>query len=880
MRALCIFLLTSCAAAQQYVISTVAGGIPPTTPSAATRASVGDPARVLADGAGNVYFTSLHSVFKVDNSGNLTRVAGNGRSGNSGDLGLATSAQLSYPMGMALDASGSLYVADRDANVVRRISGGSITTVASGLNQPFDVAIDSRGALYVADTGNHRVVRVGADGSLADVTPGGSLNRPEGIAFDSQDTLYIADTFNGRIRKVAVDGQFSTIAGTGSTGVFSGDGGPAVNAAVSLPTAIALDPQGNMYLADFGNARVRKISNGIITTVAGSATGAPVFEGEAAVNVRLAGPTGVAAGRSGAVYFAEGSIGSGSGLARGDYRVWQVAPTGELRTLAGTGSSSFAGDGGPASAAQLNSAAGAGFDTQGNLYIADTNNHRVRRIEPDGTITTIAGNGTAGFAVDFGSPTAALLNSPRGVVADSTGIFVADTANHRVRKIQPGGNIFTYAGNGNASYFGDGGRATAAGVNQPEGMALDAAGNLYIADVLDNAVRKVTTAGVITTIAGTGLTGFGGDGGPAVRALLNGPRAVAVDAAGNVYIADSGNNRIRRVDTNGAIQTIAGNGATDFFPEDSAGTTSSLSDPRGVAVDGAGNVYISDTGHNRVRKLFPGGAISTIAGFDGACCYAGDGGLAALARLNQPAGLTLDAAGNLYVADAGNSAIRLLRQVATSVSIAAVTNAASNLIGPISPGELITLYGTGMDTVKKVTINGIAAPLLYATTSQVGAVTPYGVSGSNAQITIETATAVSSPFQVSIATTAPGIFTADASGKGQALAVNQDGSRNGTGRGAGAGEVLTLYVTGEGQTNPAGVDGQIAVAPAPTPIGPITVTIGGAPAEVRYAGGAPGLVAGVMQVNVVVPDRVFGTLPVVVTAARVPSQPGVTVTVR
>jgi uncharacterized protein (TIGR03437 family) len=874
MRTLCIFLLSSCLVAQEYVISTIAGGVPPATPSTATRAAIGDPARVLADGAGNLYFTSLHSVFKVDAAGDLTRIAGNGRAGNSGDLGPATSAQLSDPMGMALDASGSLYVADREANVVRRISGGSITTVATGLSRPFDVAIDSRGALYVADTNNDRVVRVGADGVLVDVVANGSLNRPEGIVFDSRDNLYIADTFNGRIRMLSADGRFSTIAGTGSTGVFSGDGGPAVNAAISLPTAVSVDQQGNLYITDFGNARVRKISNGTITTAAGSAVGAPIFEGEAAVNVRLEGPTGVAVGRDGTVYFAEGSIGSGSGLARGDYRVWRVTPGGELRTLAGTGASSFAGDGGPASAALLNGATGTGFDKQGNFYIADTQNHRLRRVAVDGTITTIVGNGTPGFAVEFGSPGSALLNSPHGVVADASGIYIADTANHRVRKIQLGGNIFTYAGNGNASYFGDGGRATAAGVNQPEGMALDAAGNLYIADVMDNAVRKVTPGGIITTVAGTGQTGFGGDGGPAVRAVLNGPRAVALDASGNLYIADSGNHRVRRVDGNGVIQTIAGNGATEFFPEDSAGTSSSLSDPRGVAVDAAGNVYIADTGHNRVRKLFPSGAISTIAGFEGACCYAGDGGLAAQARLNRPAGLTLDAAGNLYIADAGNSAIRLLRPVATDLTIAAVTNAASNLSGPIAPGELVTIYGSGMDAVKKITVNGIAATLLYATTNQVGAVLPYGINGTNAQVTIETAGAVSAPFPVAVGAVAPGIFTADASGRGQALAVNQDGSRNGSGSAAGAGEVLTLYVTGEGQTSPAGGGA------GTVPVAPLSVTIGGAPAEIRFAGGAPGLIAGVMQVKVVVPDRVFGVAAVVVSVARVPTQAGVTVVLR
>jgi uncharacterized protein (TIGR03437 family) len=864
MRALLLIVFSSCAAAQQYVISTLAGGAAPPVPIEARQASIGDPARVIIDAAGNVYFASLHSVFRVDSAGMLTRVAGNGRAGNSGDQGLATSAQLNFPMGMALDGGGNLYVADRDANVVRRISGGVITTAATGLKQPFDVAVDPQGRLYVADTGNNRVVRVGADGSLADVASEGGLNRPEGLAFDGDGNLYIADTFNGTIRRLSPDGRLTTIAGTGATGVFSGDGGPAINAALSLPTAVTVDPKGDLYIADFGNGRVRRISEGVISTVLGSSIGVPIVDGEPAFSTRLIGPTGVAVDRSGVIYFAEGGVGSGSSLARGDYRVWRVPLTGELRTLAGTGVPSFAGDGGPPASAQFNNLSAIGLDGIGNFFIADTANHRVRRIDPFGELDTVLGNGTPGFAVDFGSPVGALLNAPRGLVAEASGsIYFSDTGNNRVRKYQPGGNIFTYAGNGNAAYFGDGGKATSASLNQPEGLALDTQGNLYVADSLDNAVRKITPSGTITTIAGNGLTGFAGDGGLATRAQLNRPRAVAVDSAGNVYIADSGNHRVRRVDAGGNIDTVAGNGGTEFLAGDSEGKSSSLSDPGGVAVDPAGNVYIADTGHNRLRKLFPSGAITTIAGYEGACCYSGDNGLAATARLNAPTGLMIDAAGNVYVADSVNSAIRVLRPVAANVSVAAVTNAASNVTGPVAPGELLTLYGTGLDATRRVTFNGLTATLLYATTSQAGVMAPVGLAGNSAQMIVETASASSTPFQVQVASVAPGVFTADASGRGQALAINQDGSRNSRDRATEPGQTLTLFITGDGQVRA------------------VDVTIGGAPAEVRSVGAVtPVAVPGVLQITVVVPDRVFGAQPVIVSVARVPSQDGVTVVVR
>jgi uncharacterized protein (TIGR03437 family) len=898
-RVLGCLLFGGCVWAQQYVISTIAGGAPPPTPAVARSASIGDPTRLATDAAGNVYFGSLHSVFKVDAGGTLTRVAGNGRPGNSGDGGPAAAAQLSFPMGLAADTAGNLFVADRDASVVRKIAAnGIITTVAGSgvpgfagdggaaisaqINGPYGVAVGAGGSLYIADTGNNVVRKVSPDGTIRTVagtgTPGylgdggaalsARLNGPEAVAVDAEENLYIADTFNGRIRRVGTDGVIATVAGVGSTGIYSGDGGPARSAALSLPTDVALDGAGTLYLADFGNSRVRMVSGGIIATVAGQPTGAPLTEGQAAVNARLEGPTGITVDSGGSFYFVEAGIGSGSGLAVGDYKVWKVSSVGIIGTLAGNGIPNYSGEGVAPTAAQLNAPAGVAVSRFGVIYISDTQNQRVRATSTVGgyALVTLAGNGTPGFNGEIILPRDAQLNRPFGVAADDAGNwYVADTANNRVRKVQPGGNLFTIAGNGNASYYGDGGQGTKASVNQPGGVAADALGNVYIADTLDNAIRKVTPDGVITTLAGTGTPGYSGDGGPANVARLTQPRGVAVDASGNVYVADSGNNQVRKIDMLGTITTVD--------------TGGSLSDPRGVAVDRVGNLYIADTGNRVVRRVSPDALVTAIAG-NGTCCYSGDGGLALDAQLNQPWGVAVDANGNVYVADPANNAVRMLAPVSAGIAVTAVTNAASNLAAAVAPGEMVVLYGAGLGGVQTVLFNGVAGPLLYATPGQVGAVVPYSVGGGTVRVFVESAAAASAPVAVAVAATAPGIFTADGSGRGQASAVNQDGTFNGPAAPAAADSVLSLYATGEGQTLPAGVDGKLAAAPLPQPVAPVTVTIGGVSAEVRYAGGAPGQIAGLMQVNVVVPGGLSGAVPVVLTVGGVASQGGVTVTVR
>jgi sugar lactone lactonase YvrE len=384
------------------------------------------------------------------------------------------------------------------------------------------------------------ITTVAGNGSSGDGGPAidASLSFPQGVVVDAAGNLYIADINNHRVRKVSVSGTITTVAGNGTPG-FSGDGGPATNAGLPEPYGVAVDAAGNLYIVDINNHRVRKVSvSGTITTVAGNGT--PGFSGDGgpATNARLAYPTGVAVDAAGNLYIAD----------RLNSRVRKVSTSGTITTVAGDGSAGFSGDGGPATNAQLAGPYGVAVDAAGNLYIADFQNSRVRKVSTSGTITTVAGDGSFGFSGDGGPATNAQLAGPNGVAVDAAGnLYIADINNHRVRKVSTSGTITTVAGNGTPGFSGDGGPATNARLRPPTGVAVDAAGNLYIADIFNQRVRKVSTSGTITTVAGTGIYGFSGDGGPATNARLAYPSGVAVDAAGNLYIADQNNHRVRKV---------------------------------------------------------------------------------------------------------------------------------------------------------------------------------------------------------------------------------------------------------------------------------------------------------------------------------------------
>ena len=308
----------------------------------------------------------------------------------------------------------------------------------------------------------------------------------------------------------------------------------------------------------------------------------------------------------------------------------KVDTNGKMTRFAGTGESGFSGDGGKATEAQLKIPANLTFDKKGNLYVSDRNNHRVRKIDTRGIITTVAGNGTAGFSGDGGAATEAQLNLPSGVVVDDKGnLYISDRSNDRVRVVNSKGIISTFAGNGKDEFKGDSGPATKAALSRPFGLALDKKGNLYIADRGNNRIRRVNTQGIIHTVAGDGGFFFMGDNGPAYRASIAGPTGVVVDDNGIMYIADRNNNRIRSVDTQGLIRTIAGTGQQHYNGDAEVARDTNLHLPFGVALDRDGKLLIIDRSHYRIRRIDPKrGSIETVAG-NGIKMFAGDGGPAA-----------------------------------------------------------------------------------------------------------------------------------------------------------------------------------------------------------------------------------------------------------
>ncbi len=339
-----------------------------------------------------------------------------------------------------------------------------------------------------------------------------------------------------------------------------------------------------------------------------------------------------------------------------------------INTFSGNGTAGYIGDGGPATSASMSDPNGLVFDAAGNLYESEFYNHVIRKITPSGTITTIAGIGTSGYSGDGGPATAARLNNPINLAIDGTGnLYIADFNNNVVRKISTTGFISTFAGTGLPGYSGDGGPATVAKLFKPSGLAIDATGNVFISDCSNNRVRKVATSSTITTYAGTGGSGSSGDGGQATSAQVFQPFGVTLDATGNLYIAESPSNKVRKVAPGGIITTFAGTGSVGFSGDGGPAISAQINNPTGVALDSAGNIYIDDQSNSRIRKVSPLGVITTIAG-NGIVGYAGDGGPAIAAEMNDNTTLAFDASWRLYFTDNLNNRIRIISNCVNAIT--------------------------------------------------------------------------------------------------------------------------------------------------------------------------------------------------------------------
>ncbi len=610
----------------------------------ANSANLSKPTNLVLDTTNNtIYFTDFYNrvIRTIDNNGIIRTFAGNGLAGNSGDGGVATQASFKAITGLALDKSGNLYVADSADHRIRVIQKSGIINAFAGTGQygysgdngnastaqlgnPMGLAVDLIGNIYVADAGIN-VVRKISGGIITTVAGNGSrtgslgdggsalaasIAFPTNVCVDGLGNLYVSDTYHHLIRKIAPNQIISTFAGDGfvdgqNQGRLVGDGNSALAASLNFPLGIQFDKLGNLYIADNQNNCIRRVNaNGSIIRI--------TYPNEVvsfpASGIQLASPAFVGVNSSNRPIFSDA----------GNNVVYLIDSAGLLKSIAGNGNFGFSGDGGLALNATLASPAGIVVDIAGNIFIADKGNHRIRKVfSTGGAIATIAGTGVPGNVGDGNFAVLAQLNRPEGIAIDKMGnIYVADAGNNLVRKIGVNGIITKVAGNGIAGYNGDFITATNAQLNNPLGVWIDTANNIYIADANNFRVRKVSPSGIITTLAGNSLPLFSGDGGLATQAGLTPGGGIVGDNQGNLYIADTYNQRIRKINGGGIITTIVGDGfINSFFEGRFAGdgglaVKASINFPVGLALDANNQLYLADTKNRRLRKVSATNCIS------------------------------------------------------------------------------------------------------------------------------------------------------------------------------------------------------------------------------------------------------------------------------
>jgi hypothetical protein len=713
------------------------------------------------------------TTFAASITGTIVDNAGTGKAGYAGDNGLATAAELNDPFGVVVDSSGDVFIADASNNVVRDVvkATGNIITVAGNgtagysgnggpamaaeLNGPDGLAIDSVGDLFISDKNNNVIREVmkatgdiitvagnGTAGYSGDLGPAADaeLDSPRGIAIDAAGDLFIADGLNNVIREVTeANGEITTVAGNGKAG-YSGDGGPAIAAELDTPNDVAVDPAGDLFIADGAEDAVREVikSGGDIITFAGNGTAGYTGDGGPATDAELNDDDGVGIDSMGDVFIAD----AGNDVVREVLKA-----TGDIVTVAGNGTAGLTGNGGPAAAAELDGPGRVTVDSACDVFVADSKNNMVREFTAAVTVNVSASTELPTLTALVASTTTVLSGQPITLAAsvsdlssggtvptgglvtfsDQSGVLQSEKlvdglASFTTSSLAAGnytflasyagttnfapsatGMIVTAAGNGTAGNTGDDGPAAAAELNSPSGLAVDSAGDVFIADYADNVVREVVkTSGEIITVAGNGIAGYRGDHGPATSAELDGPRGLAVDSAGDLFIADSNNNVVRKVvKGTGVIITYAGDGTAGFSGDGGPATSAELNSPRGLDLDPAGNLFIADMANNVIREvILATGTIITVAG-DGTAGYAGDYGPATSAELNQPTGVVVDSSGDLFIADDDNSVIREVvkatNEIITYAGDGIAGHAGDN--GPATAAELNGPVGVALDSM-------------------------------------------------------------------------------------------------------------------------------------------------------------------------------------
>ncbi len=659
---------------EPYTFTTFAGGGGFSTNVAGSAARIWNPIAVAADGAGNVYVAEQynHTVSKVTPAGVVTTLAG--RPGSFGSAnGTGSAARFNGPSGVAVDSVGNVYVADTLNHTIRKVTPAGVVTTLAGqagnpgrangvgtaaqFYQPWGLAVDNAGNVYVGDSWNQAIRKVTPAGVVTTLaglpgSPGGAdgtnsnarFSYPSQVAVDSGTNIFVADGEH-TIRKVTPVGNnwvVTTLAGVaGSSGSADGTNS---DARFNVPYGVALDSAGNLYVADTYNNTIRKMTgegtNWVVTTIAGLAGSfgsADGTNGDARFNV----PTAVALDSADNLYVSD----TLNNLIR---KMTLTGTNWVVTTLAGTGGTYGSAEG-TGLDARFRNPSSVAVDPANNVYVADQINQTIRKVTSAGEVTTLAGLAGYGGSAD-GAGNEARFGNPSGVAVDSAGnVYVADTWNSTIRKVTPAGVVTTLAGLPGAP-GGDDGMNSQATFLYPQGIAVDNAGNLYVADTFGYTIRKVTPVGtnwVVTTLAGW-YDHYGFRDGSGANAYFNLPTSVAVDSTGNVFVADTLNHLIRKVTAAGVVTTFAG-GAGVVGSADGTGTAARFYAPTGVAVDSADNVYVTDTYNNTIRKITPARVVTTLGGMPDNIGTADGTGNSA--RFSNPSGIAVDGEGNLYVAD-------------------------------------------------------------------------------------------------------------------------------------------------------------------------------------------------------------------------------------